>query len=121
MSTSHRIVRTKAGREEIAKKIGELATKIGATVERTDRSREIVLHVTRDPYSVMMIFDGREPISVFLAHWNVVTQSGATYPIGFPVGSVNEFHHRKATSSSATLEGLLLALEHGFDVLKGRQ
>lgn len=115
--TPHSIVRTKAGRAKVESAINDLAIRIGAEVVRESHdAREVYLRVVRFPYYVAVDVDGREPIDVFLGHWNVCFESGATYPREFPA-SLNTCHYRKATSQASTLEGLLLALETGFGFL----
>lgn len=83
--------------------------------------RALTVAFSLPPYRVFATFDGASRVDYFLGHWHTETGSNAKYPQHFGItvrGSMNEYHHAKATTFASTFAEFLQAIEDGFLRLK---
>src|ERR1017187_3044457 len=110
MKTEHRQkCATKKGREAMALAVHNLANKHGWCCNSTTREHEITLTLSRNDYRITMHFDGSSRVGAYLGIWfTEIASDRKPYSSLFGVaihGSVNEYHHAKATTCTETFDG----------------
>lgn len=124
MSAPAKFFSTKAKREAAAARLSELAKELGIECEVKPApigDRELWVTFGFGPYRCHTDLDGATQVTAYLAHWYTEAHSTAEYPSDFGIvigGSVNEYHHRKATTLADNFDGLLLSIREGFGLLK---
>lgn len=113
--------RRKADRNKMAAMIESLCAETGATVERSERDREIRLDIRIGAARVGIEFDGgsfnTQP-DVYCMPWNVDWDSDARFSAAFghAVGaSVNEAHRRKCMGFASGIDALLIRLRMAIE------
>jgi hypothetical protein len=113
---------TKAGRENLARQLNELATRAGWSVETESLDpREISVTMARGAYHVTVHLTGGSKVGAFLGHWFMRYASDAPhYPAGFAGAAPNSSQglasrpHHKATACADNWRPFLRQLEAGM-------
>lgn len=116
---------TKAGRAAMVDAMQALAAELGVACEvgASLSPRSARLTLSRGPYRVGMHFAGGSKVSAFLGHWHTdYNDKEARFPDGFGLvvcGTINPYHHRKATTCVGSFDLFCAAIRGGFAKLKG--
>jgi hypothetical protein len=108
--------RRAADRKEMAKRIEALVLECGATFERKERGREIMLEVSAaQGLCVLVDFDGEsiQP-DVHVLSWNIHYESNARLSNATFGGNVNPHHKQKATYVAYGFDELRECLRRGL-------
>lgn len=115
--------RRKADRAKMATMVEALCTELGASVERSERDREIHLEVALGEGRVGLEFDGG-PYNLnpdcYCLPWNTARRSDAkmTPAFGRAVGAeVNPFHHAKCMGFADGIDDLLFRLRAAMECI----
>lgn len=113
----HACTSTKGARESLYRRIESIATKCGATAERCDAPREIVVRLYLRGYYAVVFLDGASRVGAFMIHW---VSDGALFDGRFAVQANTSLvarPHYKATTVVEGLHDFYRALEGGLTFL----
>lgn len=109
---------TIAKRNAAERYLTDTAINHGARVEAEYRGREIRLVISLGDFRCAVSLSGDSRSDWHLASWFTVGQSSATFPDSFgSIGTVNQFHHAKATTIAPDIGALGFLLAQGLDQL----